>query len=144
MIILVGYDGSPESSAALDEATEEARVHGAALHVVTCLTHEGGDSPTQVRGELDAARQAQEELDALAERITSSGVDTTAELHHVLVGGVATTLIDEAKRLEADMIVLGVEPRSRVAKIVLGSVVRDVLTAARCPVMAVRAPDTDD
>lgn len=144
MTILVGFDGSPESSAALDEAIDEARARGVALHVVTCLTHEGGDSPTRVRSELDAAQQAQQQLDALAERITASGVDTTTELHHVLAGGVATALVDEAERIDARMIVLGLEPRSRVAKAVLGSVVRDVLTAASCPVMTVRAPDTDD
>lgn len=144
MTILVGYTGRPASRQALHVAMEEARRRGEALHLVHVLEHEPGESPTQVRREAQAADQAEQHLDAVRERLTEGGITTTTELQHSAHGRTGQVLLDAAQRLDASLIVLGIEPRSKLEKLILGSVARDVLLRADCPVLTVKAEPHDE
>jgi nucleotide-binding universal stress UspA family protein len=55
--------------------------------------------------------------------------------------GADEALLNEAERVGAELIVIGVRRRSAVDKLVLGSVAREVLLRANCPVLAVKAAD---
>lgn len=140
MTVLIGYDGSPESIAALDEAAAAARAHDARLHVVTCLEHEAGDSPTRTRRELEDADEADAQLREIVAELSSEGIEATSELRHGLTGSAAQVLLDEAETVGAQLIVLGFDPKARMTEMMLGSVAREVLRAAHCPVMTVKAP----
>lgn len=139
MTVLVGYNGTPESRAAVEYGARTAAAHGWPLHLVRYIGHEAGESPTQVRREVDRTNTAATELEALAERFNASGTPTTVGLLHGLTSGAAQALLDEAASVGAELIVLGLDPRSKVSKLVLGSVAQDVLLHAACPVMTVRA-----
>lgn len=143
MSILVGFDGSPESHRAVREAAEEAQRRGGAVHVLRYLEHEAGESPTQVRRDADAARDAAEGLAALEAALTEQGIDVTTELIHGLADGVAAALVGAAEGRDVDLIVLGFRPRAPVEGFVVGSVGREVVRRAPCPVLTVKA-DTDD
>jgi nucleotide-binding universal stress UspA family protein len=101
------------------------------LVVLNVLTSEGYLKPTAAE-EVD--------LEALSERLTLDGSDH--EVRHVEAGSrsPADVVLDEARELEAELVVVGLRRRSRVGKVLLGSTAQTVILEAPCPVMAVRAP----
>jgi nucleotide-binding universal stress UspA family protein len=137
--ILVGFRGTPDAERAVVEAALEARLRHAPLHVLYYLAHEPGESPTQVRHDLEASRAAEEELERLRERLVDDGIEATVEVVHGLHGGAAQAILDAAHALSAQLIVLGVRDRSAIDQFIFGSVGREVMRAAPCPVLTVRA-----
>jgi len=103
--------------ALMDPSSEHAAIGG------------GGSS------EIDKLRQ---DLDALASQIRSDGVRCEAVL---LVGGEnhADAVLDLARNAHAELIVVGIQKRSRVGKVVLRSEAQRILLEAECPVLAVKA-----
>jgi nucleotide-binding universal stress UspA family protein len=93
--------------------------------------------PDVVRDQVAAEHRARHrQLQELADRLRADGVDTTALL---LQGATVATLIEEAGRLEAAMIVLGSHGHGRVYDIVVGSVAEGIVRAAKLPVLLVPA-----
>lgn len=87
----------------------------------------------QVAAEYHASHQR---LQALADRLRSQGADTTALL---LQGATVATLITEAKRLPAELIVLGSHGHGAVYDLLVGSVSEGVVRSAQVPVLLVPA-----
>ena len=139
MSIVVGYADTAHGRAALKEARAQAHLRGAPLIVVAYVGHDAGDSPTQVRAQLDTIERLEAELKALSARLAEGGVDVSTEVRHGLPNGVSQALVEAAERAQAQLLVIGMRRRSPVGKLVLGSVVQDVLLAANCPVLAVKA-----
>jgi nucleotide-binding universal stress UspA family protein len=142
--ILVGADGSDESSRALAWAMREAAQHDLPLTVMTVLpapvrpaTHiywnipelpEGGLSEEQTRAAL------QQFVDLVAEEIGEKAPDVTLI---VATGDPAAELIRASQ--DADMVVLGRRGSGGFATLLLGSVSGKVMHHAACPVMVVPA-----
>jgi nucleotide-binding universal stress UspA family protein len=76
--------------------------------------------------------------------VSSFGATTdTAGIHlqaHARKGGVVRTILDEAKTLPADLIVLGTHGHSGFDRWMLGSVTEKILRTAACPVLIVPPP----
>jgi nucleotide-binding universal stress UspA family protein len=53
-------------------------------------------------------------------------------------GSPAQVIVDTAKRLKADMVIMATHGRTGLAHVVLGSVAERVVRAAHCPVLTVR------
>jgi signal transduction histidine kinase len=82
-----------------------------------------------------------ERLTAIVQRLRDLAPGgLSAEL---LDGDVAATLRDHAEEVGADLVVVGLQRRSPVGKALLGSNAQRILLGATCPVLAVRAHDTD-
>ena len=82
----------------------------------------------------DAARSAQVALGQAA-----TGPSTT--LHHVLAHGpLAKTIAREARRLKADLILMGSRGLSDIQGFLLGSISRQVASIAPCSVLVVKQP----
>lgn len=137
MTILVGYNASPESEGAVVEAAIAARARQVPLHVLWFHVHEGGDSFQQVERELHEGEQLQARLDALAEKLRASGVEVEVDLRHGLKSQASDAILDVADEIDAQLIVLGWRPRSRVTEAVLGGVARRVLQRTHRPVLSV-------
>ena len=118
--VAVGVDGSPWSSAALDEAVDEA----VAQHRSLTILHAGGptSSPHRV---LDDAREAVERR--------APGLDT----HLVLRVADPRDVLRAASR-QAAVLVVGSRGRGPVRSLLLGSVSLAVTRHAACPVVVVR------
>jgi nucleotide-binding universal stress UspA family protein len=76
-------------------------------------------------------------LQQLADGLRAAGIDTTALL---VQGPTVQTLLTEARRLEADHIVIGSHGHGAIYRTVLGSVSAGVLHKAPCSVTVVRPP----
>lgn len=79
----------------------------------------------------------------LAELKRFAGAVNTADVlvrFEARPGGAVQAILDEAKSLSADLIVLGTHGRSGLDRLLLGSVAERVLRKARCPVLTVPPP----
>ena len=131
--VVVGYVPKPEGEAALSKAIDEAKLRGTKLVVVN--SHRGGQE-----FDGDAARKAEEEMDAVRARLDEAGV--SYDLRQLVRGfEPAEDLISIAEANSAELIVIGLRRRSPVGKLILGSNAQRILLDAHCPVLAVKAGD---
>ena len=140
--ILVALDFSDVSLLVLDHATELARAFGAKLwllHVAApdpdFVGYEPG--PQHVRdNRAQVLREEHRQLQEWSKSLRTRGVEVTALL---IQGPTVLTLLEEAKRLAVDAIVLGTHGHGRLYKLLMGSVCEGVIRAASVPVILVPA-----
>jgi nucleotide-binding universal stress UspA family protein len=142
--IVHATDFSSASRPAMAKALALARQNRAALWIVHALPPLIMAAATDVAylpaGTYEAldrgARQdARKRLDALARRAKQAGVRATPL---VLDGTPAEQIPRLARRVRADLLVLGTHGRSGLPKAFLGSVAERVVRLAPCPVLTVR------
>src|SRR2546427_6791911 len=134
--ILVGYDGSDSARKAFETAVELAATHGAELYVLTvCRPPEIGDD-VETEAVIENSRCYHRGLLAeLKPAVATKGVKAHFE---VGVGHPAEQIIYDADRQAVDLIVVGDRGRSKFARLLLGSVSKQVVQYAGRPVMVVR------
>lgn len=136
--ILAAVDFSPATDPVIAQAAGLARAFGAALYLIHVAAPEpdfvgyepGPDSVRKnVAAELrDVHRQVQER----SAELRASGIDCTGLL---VQGATAETLVKEAERLNADVIVLGSHGHGALHRALLGSVSEHVLHHAERPLL---------
>ncbi len=130
--IVVGYDGSDRALRAVEQAADLSTAVGSVLNIVTAVDkaheiHEFGESSDKMY--LSNTQIAQEQLANVASKFGHLDVRTSA-----VPGSPARVLLDEANRIDADLILVGnrhVQGLSRV----LGSIAEDVAHKAPCAVL---------
>lgn len=126
--ILVPFDFSKYSEAALAKATELAEQFKAELHLV----HVASENDEEAR------RQAVVQL----EQLVPAELMLKLKVAHVaLHGSPWREIVKKAASERFDMIVMGTHGRTGLSRFALGSVAERVLRTAPCPVMIVRHPD---
>jgi len=133
MKIVVGFKGTAEGKAALEWAVQEARRHDAEILVVVSLR--GGGS---LDAEAEKVLAIREDLEEAERRLTDAGV-SYAVRKFMRGRSPAEDLNEVASQEGADLIVIGLRRRSRTGKLILGSTAQEILLAADCPVVAVKA-----
>ncbi|GAA2094382.1 universal stress protein [Microlunatus panaciterrae] len=129
MNIVLGYLPTPEGSAAMDAAIDQARLHSARLVVVNTGRHGDFSHPNFATAQ---------DLDAIETELTAAGVDH--EVRQLTVGqSAAAVILAVAEEVDAGLIVIGLRRRTPVGKIITGSTAQQVLLDADCPVLAVKA-----
>jgi nucleotide-binding universal stress UspA family protein len=139
--ILVPVDFSVASAVALRNAVEVARRHGARLtlfhalgDVTRHMTFSAGAAWEVIR-ELGAhEKAASERLHRKASFFGASDVDT-----EVATGRAGGGIVETARRVEPDLIVMGAARRSWFDRVVAGSTLPGVLRRATVPVLVVPA-----
>jgi nucleotide-binding universal stress UspA family protein len=142
--ILCPVDFSDTSAHAVDQAVLLARWFNAritALHVDTAV-----DSsidrlaypvvPAFMREPAELQR-LQDRLATFCQAAAAAGVTLAPR---VVSGHAVQAILDEAKALPADLIVMGTHGRRGLSHVVGGSVTEAVLRLGQCPVLAVRTP----
>lgn len=137
--IVAPTDFSDFSLQALDSALEMAKVFGARLFLVNVVqdpsayvgTPEGGVAQETLRRTL--IHEAEARLAALAPRLRGVDHDTA-----VRTGRIAPAILDYAREVDADLIVIATHGRKGIARFFIGSTTEHVLRRASCPVMTVR------
>lgn len=82
----------------------------------------------------DVRKQAREELDRFTERASAAGIPTLARLEE---GDSVEEILDLAKDLPADLVVMGTHGRRGFERLVLGSVTVKVMRKGVCPLLTV-------
>jgi nucleotide-binding universal stress UspA family protein len=140
MNILVAVDFSEATGVVLKAAAQQAQALTAHLWLIYVaeaqpdfVGYEAG--PPTVREELAVhLRQRHQELQQRAEELRRSGIQVTALMEQ---GSTAVTLLHEAERLKADLLIVGSHGRGAMLHLLLGSVSEQVLKKATCPVLVV-------
>jgi len=141
--IMVAVDGSAAAARGLREAIRLANAERAELcllHVVNesvAFASLTGAAPLDLTPTLrQAGRQV---LAAAKARAAKQGVRAKTVLCESIDRTAARSIVHEARRHHADLIVLGTHGRRGVRRIVLGSDAEQVVRAAPVPVLLVRA-----
>lgn len=130
MKILVGYDGSNVSKAALDLSRIHAKAFDAKVYVIFSMIG-GREIPRQVfvnaEHELAYAENLlKEEKIACETQLSVRGMEAGEDI------------VSYAGEIRADEIIIGVRRRSRVEKLLMGSTAQYVMINAPCPVVGVK------
>jgi nucleotide-binding universal stress UspA family protein len=142
MKILAAIDFSPVTTEVLATLKEIAATFPAQVWLVNVAPPDPAfvgykTGPDVVRNQVAVEHHARHrQLQELAKQLRSHGVDTTALL---LQGATVPTLIAEAGRLQAALIVLGSHGHGAMYGLLVGSVAEGVLRAAKLPVLLVPA-----
>lgn len=124
MTIILAYVEGTEGDAAAREAVEECVLRGENLIAVSALREVVLD-PERVRQHLLEVAPEAAEVDITVE---------APDLHDP-----SDAIVQEAQRVNASRIVVGLHRRSRVGKMLLGSTAQRILLESTCSVVAVRS-----
>jgi nucleotide-binding universal stress UspA family protein len=133
--ILVAYDGSTDSDAALELAVSLARDQQAQLTILTVASDVPSSVASVAAGPYDLSG-VYTEIQQRAQAAIPDDVGATAVLRH---GNPAHCIAAEAA--EHDLVVMGTHGRGRIGEALAGSVSRAVVHSLRGAVMLTRAPE---
>jgi nucleotide-binding universal stress UspA family protein len=130
MNILVAYDGTKEAK----EATRLAVKHAKAFNGRVILAYSMVGGPEIPRKEFERAEKElqQEEITLKEEGISS---ETLLSVRGMETG---EDIIKIAEEKKADEIVIGIQRKSKVGKLLFGSTAQYIILNAPCPVVTVR------
>lgn len=131
MSVVVGYVPDATGYLAVREAARQAGWRGTDLVIVNVVGATGYTTPTAAD---------ERDLDALEARLTEEGVRFTVRQVEQPSGSASEEILRVATETDAELVVVGLQRRSAVAKALLGSNAQRILLEADCPVLAVRAP----
>jgi nucleotide-binding universal stress UspA family protein len=133
--ILCPIDFDEHSDHALARAQELARRHGAELRLLHVLPLRRPSIPMPLAGAAEQVDRATgTNLDELAGTIRERGVRCEVATLH---GDPALQILQAARDLEADLVVMATHGRKGVRRVVLGSVTEAVLHATPCPLLTI-------
>lgn len=143
--MLVATDGSEAAEAATTRAIELARLFEARVTLLTVVSVPAGlSSPYIPHAALidretteERSDQARRYLDDLAARLAE---DVEVEARVTLGYHPARGILDVIDEIDCDLVALGTQRRTRLARIVLGSVADKVVRASPVPVLIAHAP----
>ncbi len=140
MNLLVATDFSTHGMAVLETARRLGESLGAKIWVIHVVTPPAGfksygTGPRTDRDQTAAdIREEHRLVQEAAAAMRSAGLEATGLL---VEGPPAKTVLEEAARLEVDMIIVGSHGRGAVFRALLGSVSSGVIRQATCPVLVV-------
>jgi len=149
--ILVAIDMSPASIRGLKTAVELAKDQQAELHVVHVFGEHEIPPYGTARVYLPASfkqmnkHSAREVARRFVENATATAVADGVAVQPILVdmagGDIAHLILAQAKKVKADVIVLGTHGRRGLERIVMGSDAESVVRQSTVPVLMVRAQE---
>jgi nucleotide-binding universal stress UspA family protein len=143
--ILAALDGSEASARGLREALRLAKTEGAQLWVVHVVNERYPYAPLVGAPPIDLIPALMQDgrriLDEAVALAAEQGVQATPVLLSSPEHSAADSIVEEARKQQADLIVLGTHGRRGLARLVLGSDAELVVRHATVPVLLVRAPD---
>ncbi|HMQ75008.1 MAG TPA: universal stress protein [Flavobacteriales bacterium] len=141
--ILAAVDLSPITQEVLRMAGDLARERGATLWIVHVAAPDPDlvgfePGPQHIRDHrAHELRDEHQELQRLAGERTADGVDARALL---VQGPTVATILDQAERLQVELVVLGSHGHGALHRLFVGSVCQQVLAATRTPLLIVPSP----
>jgi nucleotide-binding universal stress UspA family protein len=88
--------------------------------------------------ENETSDEAQAQVEAAVEEFTKAGIKAHGVVRHTIYGYAAREIVEDAKNLDASVIIMGSRGRGDLAGLVLGSTAHKVIHLADRPVLVVR------
>ena len=133
--MLLATDGSDDAALAARAAVDIARKTGSELHVVHAW-HSVPSTRFESYIHAQLKREGREVLAEQVERIKGDGANVAEA--HLREGPAVDEILDLAKEVGADLIVIGSRGLGPVKRVILGSVSEGVVHHATCPVLVLR------
>lgn len=129
MKIMVGYDGSEASMRAMELAISHAQAFDGQIVAVASM-----DRGTE--NELEDINVLEEALKRLKNDIEAKGISCDT---HLLIRGMSPgeDLVKYAREQEIGEIILTIQRKSKVGKLIFGSTAQHVILNAPCPVVTI-------
>jgi nucleotide-binding universal stress UspA family protein len=132
--IAVATDLSDSSASALRYAQSIARSYQSTLVLIHVIDPLAYAFPDGAPAYLAANKAAREELDRMEEEARSQGI----AVHSVVESGVVCErILQSVHSHHADLLVLGTRSKTEAGRVALGTVARQLLARARCPIMTI-------
>jgi nucleotide-binding universal stress UspA family protein len=139
-VIVVGVDGSEGAAIALDFAMKEAALRGSRLRLVSAW-----EIPASVLASVVAGKEFYEEFRENAIKVAQEAAELIADKHPeveheeiVVEGQAAKVLLENAD--DAELLVVGRRGHGSFREMLLGSISRQVVVHAKCPLVIVPSP----
>jgi nucleotide-binding universal stress UspA family protein len=140
--ILIAYDFSEYSSAALDYAAHLASEWAAKLYIVhvdelldaRISAFPPVNGPGVYESSWDKRRR---HVKSQLARVLPHEASVTYE-HHCFVGAPADEILAFAERARIDLIVIGSHGRTGLSRLLMGSVAEQVMRGSKCPVLIIK------
>ena len=143
--ILVPIDGSATSNCALAEAIKLARQHAAQVELVNVyedILYWVDENYINYAELQEIIRLNAEKLLTKAQaEVIQAGRPVEAKLIEAKNNRIENVIIEEAKRWQAELIVIGTHGRSGFSRLMLGSVAEGVVRSASIPVLLIRCTE---
>jgi nucleotide-binding universal stress UspA family protein len=156
--VVIGYDGSSAADRAVRESGALLRGRQAVVIAVwkAGLGFEVLELPTATVGlppapvDVRTAMEIDEEQRERAQRLAQRGAELAREAGFEADGlaiadevdvAVSETIVEEARKRDAQAVVVGAHGHGGIRSVLLGGISRDVIRHAPCPVVVVREPD---
>ncbi len=141
--VLVAVDFSAVSANAMRYAVAVARQFSATLDVVNALRPDDIELPANASAQYgEEMRQGalQKRRKELSKFVKQHAAKLTDVNEFVRLGSPTEEVIEAAKELHADLIVIGTHGRTGLKHLLVGSVAESVLRHADVPVLCIRSP----
>ena len=138
--ILVGYDGSEYSRAALIESANRVKKRGGQVLLLNSVyfdEEEFGNKPEQLGLRLEAARKICSEAKEMVRKEFNIEVES-----FVAEGEPPEVISRTAEEMGADLIAMGTHGRRGIKRLIMGSVTSGVIAHSHCDVLVVKKPCT--
>ena len=137
--ILVAIDGSDVGKNAFDQAVDLAKQNNAEIHSIYVVDSDHASSGAiEMNQDIicqDGINAAQTYVDKLIEEAKEKDVTV---ISHIRSGHPGNTIIDLAVSLETDLIVIGSRGKSKLDRLILGSVSLHVLNNTNTNILIVK------
>jgi nucleotide-binding universal stress UspA family protein len=128
--VLLTADGSENSEGAIREAITFAKMCSSRIYVMTVL-----DINVEYETATGAEEEAVEYLESIKTRAVREGLECETVLHYSEEPDL--TIVDEAEKRKADLIVMGRHGRKGLMRFLMGEVAGKVIGSAPCKVLVV-------
>jgi nucleotide-binding universal stress UspA family protein len=134
--LLVAIDHSKHTDQVLNAARDLASLS----HGEVWVLHLREREVLPRAGVIDAEPpgEATSEVDAAVEELTKAGINAHGVVRNTIYGYAGREIVDEAKNVDASVIIMGSRGRGDLAGLVLGSTAHKVIHLADRPVLVVR------
>lgn len=139
--ILVAYNASTNSTIALREAVNIARVNNAELNVLAIVPNAGSFTTVELTGPMDVQgavhNRVEEAVEAVSRELREDGINVKTNIRQ---GDPADEIIATAYRMKADLVVIGHTTKGMLARWLQGSVGAKLLSDLPCSLLIAAIP----
>jgi nucleotide-binding universal stress UspA family protein len=134
--LLVAVDHSKATEQVLNAARDLASLSHGEVWVLHLREREV--MPRAGLIDTESTDEAKSEVEAAVEGLTKAGIKAHGVVRNTIYGYAAREIVEEAKSIEASVIIMGSRGRGDLAGLVLGSTAHKVIHLADRPVLVVR------